>query len=256
MKFAMHRDLLFAALLAVACRDAAAPRVDEGLDVDVPHIPSTPAPVALVDADTTTSTPPPDMPEELNRPVTIWNYWTRASVSDRYASAEAFMEFLANFARQTVTLTVAADGQQIATVPPSVTAASYFLPIRGSLRTYTGIQVASECGVTDTGVTVHEAKNEWSVPGKSPFLLSHEIVTSQGLGGQPMCPEQPPKSPTVDDGNDGNDGGTEGGGGGGGGTGRDDGSGDGDYYLSCWYVLTYVDNVLIELDQISCTVIS
>lgn len=252
MKFAMHRGLLFAALLAVACHDAAAPQVTEALDVNVPHIPATPAPVALVDGDTTATVPPPDMPEEFKRPVTIWNYWTRAAVSDQYASAEAFMQFLANIAKQTVTLTVAADGRQIATVPPSVTGVSYFFPIVGSLRTYTGIQVASKCGITDTGVTIHEAKNEWAIPGRSPFLASHEMVTSQGLGGQPMCPDEPPKSPTLDDdaGTGLGDGDRAGGGGG------SDKENDSGYYLSCWYRLSYVNDVLTEIERISCTIFS
>lgn len=249
MRYPMRAGAMLAVLIAIACRDAAAPEATTALDVTVPTIPARPA---LVDGDTLPSegAPPSEAPEEVRRPVTIRNFWTRAGVSNEYASAESYMEYLANQAKQTLYLNVLADGRQIATVPPAISAASWFLPIYGSLRTFSGVRIQSTCGISAVAVGQHEARNEWQFPGTSPWVFSYESEPSSGNAGQPACIETPPKSPTLDDG-------LAGGGEGGGGGGGEDGSGGSSYYyLSCWYTLTYVGDVLTELDQVSCTIFS
>ncbi len=239
---------LAAGLAAVGCRDAIAPTASRDLDVHVPmavaHPLDTPSASLADEGLDGESTPPDEVPEEFLRPVTIQNFWTRVSIANGYAGAEAYMDYLANIADQTLSLTVLADGRQIATAHPARSGASWFMPVWGSLRTFLSIPVAGTCGISAFAGTQHHAKNELLLPGRSPWLFSEETVPSGNSAGQLMCPDTPQTQPP-------DDGGSSGGGGS-----DSNPDGDGGAYLSCWWKLTYEGDTLVDIENISCTIIS
>lgn len=263
---------LLAGMATLGCHDLAAPSPGQPLDVTVPRLASVtsqdrPSP-SVTDPSEDGAQPPSDgeaqppsdgeaqppsegeaqpssdgYPPEFDQPADVPNAWTRVGIGADVVGAEAYMEYFASSAEQTLSLVILADGRQIAAAPPARSAARWPFPVFGSLRTFASVPVATTCGIMGLASAVHRAQNELAIPGKSPWVFSDRTRSTSGTAGEPVCDDPtrpPPPQPPA------------GGEGGGGDAPQDDNAA----FLSCWWILTYDGDTLVEVEPISCTIVS
>ena len=249
MKSQLYITAFLGAAVSFACADATAPATARDLQVRVPRVdpPSGSGVTALIadGVESDDGAAADEVPPEFEAPATIRTAWVRAAINSAYAGAEAYMEYWGNVAQQTVALTLLADGRQIANPPPVTDGESWLIPIFGSLRTFASVPVSGACGIAVTATAHHLVKNEWALPGVSPILLSREEESDQGHAGELICPDSTQRPPS-EDGASAEDGGA----------GGDNPDGDQPVYLSCWWKLTFEGETLVDVEALSCTLIS